>query len=77
MLAYLLTFAHTRATHALAAPCNSYTRALPNPLSSTPDGAYYYYKTEDGQNYEDTIIALKAHADQEKIPIRWILYDSW
>ena len=41
------------------------------------DGAYYYYKTEDGMNYEDTIIALKHHVEEERIPVRWILYDSW
>ena len=38
-------------------------------------GAYYYYLTENGGTYEDTFLALKKHVDEERIPIRWILYD--
>ena len=44
---------------------------------TTDNGAYYYYKTEDGKNYEETILDLKAYTVREKVPIRWILYDSW
>ena len=40
-------------------------------------GAYYYYHTEPGKNYQETMLDLKAYADKEKIPISWILYDSW
>lgn len=38
---------------------------------------YYYYKTEDGKNYEETVLDLKQYTLRESIPIRWILYDSW
>eukprot|EP01043_Picozoa_sp_COSAG02_P020852 COSAG02_NODE_1040_length_15035_cov_198.613819_2_plen_825_part_00 len=44
---------------------------------TTDNGAYYYYNTEDGKNYEDTILDLKRYTVKEKIPINWILYDSW
>lgn len=44
---------------------------------STDNGAYYYYKTEDKKNYEETIIDVKAYADQEKIPYKHWLMDSW
>lgn len=44
---------------------------------TTDNGAYYYYNTEPGTNYETTILDLKAYTVQKKIPIRWILYDSW
>ena len=30
-----------------------------------------------GKNYEETILALKNYTVAEKIPIKWILYDSW
>jgi hypothetical protein len=44
---------------------------------TTDNGAYYYYNTEPGKNYEDTVLDLKAYTVAENIPIRWILYDSW
>ena len=44
---------------------------------TTDNGAYYYYNTEPGKNYEDTILDLKAYTVEAKIPVRWILYDSW
>ena len=56
---------------------------------TTDNGAFYYYNTINGScygdghrnttcvGYEETIIALKKDADANKIPIRWILYDSW
>lgn len=44
---------------------------------STDNGAYYYYKTEDNKNYEQTIIDVKTYADKEKIPYRHWLMDSW
>merc|ERR1712079_510730 len=37
---------------------------------STDNGAYYYYKTEPGKNYQQTIIDVKAYADKEKIPYK-------
>ena len=44
---------------------------------TTDNGAYYYYKTEPGKNYEQTILDLKQYTVTERIPVRWILYDSW
>ena len=44
---------------------------------TTANGAYYYYNTEPAKNYQETMLDLKAYADREKIPISWILYDSW
>ena len=38
--------------------------------SSNITGGYYYYKTEKGMNYEDTIIAVKDYSDAEGIPYR-------
>ena len=44
---------------------------------TTDNGAYYYYLTEPGKNYEETILALKDYSVKEEIPYKWILYDSW
>ncbi len=44
---------------------------------STDNGAYYYYNTIKGKNYQDTMLAVKAYADQEGIPYRYWLADSW
>ena len=43
----------------------------------TTDGAYYYYKTEENKNYEETVLDLKQYTLDERIPVQWILYDSW
>ena len=53
---------------------------------TTDNGAYYYYNTMQGschgnglpcEGYEPTIHALKAYTLEQKLPVRWILYDSW
>lgn len=44
---------------------------------STDNGAYYYYKTEDGKNYQETIIDVYKYAVKEKIPYKHWLMDSW
>ena len=44
---------------------------------STDNGAYYYYNTEPNKTYEQTIIDIKKYVDEENIPVRWILIDSW
>jgi len=44
---------------------------------STDNGAFYYYFTEHGKNYEDTMIDVKAYADSVGIPYRHWLADSW
>ena len=53
---------------------------------TTDNGAYYYYNTINSTcyhtargciGYEETVYAIKAHADELRVPFRWILYDSW
>eukprot|EP01012_Entosiphon_sulcatum_P028632 TRINITY_DN3468_c0_g1_i1.p1 TRINITY_DN3468_c0_g1~~TRINITY_DN3468_c0_g1_i1.p1 ORF type:complete len:750 (+),score=126.46 TRINITY_DN3468_c0_g1_i1:23-2251(+) len=44
---------------------------------STDNGAYYYYKTEPGKNYEDTLVDVQKYAQSVGIPYRYILLDSW
>ncbi|MHA1791530.1 MAG: hypothetical protein ACTSVI_02730 [Promethearchaeota archaeon] len=44
---------------------------------NTDNGAYYYYNTEKGMNYEDTMIALRKHHVKENIPIGYYELDSW
>ena len=39
-------------------------------------GAYYYYKTEEGKNYEETILDLKQYTLEQQVPIRWILCEK-
>ena len=40
------------------------------------NGAYYYYHTLPGLNYEETVLALH-HNLTSRIPIHYINYDSW
>jgi len=45
---------------------------------STDNGAYYYYNLEPGtKNYDGTLKAVKAYADDISIPYRYVLLDSW
>eukprot|EP00051_Salpingoeca_urceolata_P021745 m.344479 g.344479 ORF g.344479 m.344479 type:complete len:749 (-) comp19854_c2_seq17:290-2536(-) len=44
---------------------------------STDNGAYYYYQTEAGKNYEDTLIDVHEYAQKEGIPYKYVLLDSW
>ncbi len=43
----------------------------------TDNGAYYYYKTEKGLNYQDTLLRAKAIFDKKNIPFQYIQLDSW
>ncbi|BFZ04181.1 hypothetical protein BsWGS_07220 [Bradybaena similaris] len=43
----------------------------------TDNGAYYYYNTEKGKNYEDTIIDTVDYIDTLGVPFKYIQYDSW
>jgi hypothetical protein len=43
----------------------------------TDNGAYYYYKTEKGKNYEDTLVTIKDYFEEHNIPIRYYNFDSW
>ena len=56
--------------------------SLPSPfllsLSSFFSGAYYYYHTETGKNYQQTMLDVKAYViDQAKLPVRAFQFDSW
>lgn len=44
---------------------------------STDNGAFYYYYTQPGKNYEETIIDVKVYADSVGLPYRYWLADSW
>ena len=43
----------------------------------TDNGAYYYYHTEPGKNYEQTLLDVNTFALQSGIPYRHMLLDSW
>jgi len=43
----------------------------------TDNGSYYYYRTEPGMNYHQTLLAVKGYADREKIPYAYFQIDSW
>lgn len=43
----------------------------------TDNGAYYYYRTEPGANYETTLLELGEYLEEEKIPVRLLQLDSW
>lgn len=43
----------------------------------TDNGAYYYYRTEEGKTFEETLLAVKAEADQRGIPYGHLQLDSW
>jgi len=43
----------------------------------TDNGSYYYYRTEPGKNYQDTLLAVKSYADEEGIPYGYFQLDSW
>ena len=38
----------------------------------TDNGAYYYYKTVDGMNYEDTLIHLQQKTQEMEIPMKYV-----
>jgi hypothetical protein len=44
---------------------------------STDNGAYYYYNTVPGKDYEQTLLDVKADADMNQIPYKYVLLDSW
>jgi len=43
----------------------------------TDNGADYYYKTIEGMNEEETLLAVKTDADARGIPYRYFQIDSW
>ena len=44
---------------------------------TTDNGAYYYYNTETDLDYGTTLSDVKIYADEQGIPYRYILLDSW
>ena len=44
---------------------------------STDNGAFYYYNTEKGKNYEETMIDIQKYSVQKGIPYKYFLLDSW
>ena len=44
---------------------------------STDNGAFYYYGSEPNKTMEQTILDVKAYADEAGIPYRHVLLDSW
>lgn len=43
----------------------------------TDNGSYYYYRTEPGKTYSQTLLAVKAYADAQGIPYGYFQLDSW
>eukprot|EP01084_Bolivina_argentea_P143819 252495_1 len=44
---------------------------------STDNGAYYYYYTEPGKNYQQTMIDISNYHKSVGLPTKWVLLDSW
>lgn len=44
---------------------------------TTDNGAYYYYNTVSGMNYQQTMLQIKSYADSVKLPYKYWLLDSW
>ena len=44
---------------------------------TTDNGAYYYYNTEPSEDYGTTLINVKNYADEQDLPYKYILLDSW
>ena len=44
---------------------------------NTDHGAYYYYTTGTYANYLDALLAVNDYAQQQGIPYKHILLDSW
>ena len=40
-------------------------------------GAYYYYHTEEGMNYDETFQHIRRHLDKTEWPVRFTHYGSW
>jgi hypothetical protein len=66
-----------RAAHGRARTDRYADRGLSHLGYWTDNGGYYYYRTEPGMNEEDTLLAVKADADQRHIPYGYFQLDSW
>ncbi|KAH9500569.1 hypothetical protein Btru_072292 [Bulinus truncatus] len=43
----------------------------------TDNGAYYYYHTEDGKNYQTTMLDAVSYIKNLSLPFQYLQYDSW
>jgi len=43
----------------------------------TDNGAFYYYNTEPGKNYETTMVDVADYLKKENLPIAYLQLDSW
>ncbi|GFR90870.1 non-lysosomal glucosylceramidase [Elysia marginata] len=43
----------------------------------TDNGAYYYYNTAKGKNYEDTLTDEVAYLKDQGLPVKYLQIDSW
>lgn len=43
----------------------------------TDNGAFYYYKTLDGKDFQDTLLAVRDDADARGLPFGYFQIDSW
>ena len=55
---------------------NSVTMAFQLCRYWTDNGACYYYTTINFSNYEEALVAVKAQADKEGIPYRYLQVTS-
>ena len=44
---------------------------------STDNGAFYYYHTEAGKNYQETMLDVARYHEEIGLPSKWLLMDSW
>ena len=44
---------------------------------TTDNGAYYYYNTEPGKDYGETLVDVKKYSDEIGVPYAYVLLDSW
>ncbi|GAB5367539.1 hypothetical protein AAMO2058_001239300 [Amorphochlora amoebiformis] len=44
---------------------------------ATDNGAWYYYQTEEGLSYQDTLMAVKEYSERVGVKYRYLQIDSW
>ena len=44
---------------------------------ATDNGAFYYYLTEKGKTYEETLLDLESYFNETKLPVAYLMLDSW
>jgi len=44
---------------------------------STDNGAFYYYQTEHGMDYEQTLLEVRRYMEHERVPVKHMLVDSY